>query len=623
MNDDQHVPRRARMDPDATREEAMTDQPRILGGRYQMGRVIGRGGMALVSQARDLRLGRDVAVKELRIDLAGDPTFQERFRREAQAAAGLNHLNIVSVYDTGEELDPQSQTRVPFIVMELVEGRTLRDILREGRPILPQRSLEFTVGVLDALAYSHRAGIVHRDIKPANVMLTTTGIVKVMDFGIARAVSDTSSTMTQTAAVIGTAQYLSPEQARGEAVDARSDIYSAGCLLYELLVGRPPFQGDSPVSVAYQHVREQPVRPSQLDPEVTPAMDTVVLKALTKNPDDRYATAHQMREDVTRILEGRPVTATVPLVASAGATSEQTELMPAMSPPASPTAVSQAAEQTKAPEAGSGKPKGRAKLWWTIAIVALVLIGAVAGYFLVQQQARPKQVAVPSVVNQPRAAAEAALSAVGLKPVIEEVNGPRDATEGRVIDTDPKGGTEVLEGTPIKLKVNVGPQILKIPTGLKGRTFDDAKKLLVEAGFRDASIMQVEAETESASSKPDTVLDVTPSEGSSVPSTEQIKLGVATGRANVPYVRGRTYEQAAKAMRDAGFTNVVREDQYDTTNPVGTVLSTNPDADTRTQKSDRITIIVSKGPQPSATPTPKVPSPSSSASPSPRPRENE
>ncbi|MFZ2428327.1 MAG: protein kinase, partial [Propioniciclava sp.] len=203
----------------------MTDQPRILGGRYQIGQIIGRGGMALVSKARDLRLGRDVAVTELRIDLAGDPTFQERFRREAQAAAGLNHPNIVSVYDTGEETDPHSETRVPFIVMELVEGRTLRDILREGRPLLPQRSLEFTVGVLDALAYSHKAGIVHRDIKPANVMLTTTGAVKVMDFGIARAVSDTFSTMTQTAAVIGTAQYLSPEQARGETVDARSDIY--------------------------------------------------------------------------------------------------------------------------------------------------------------------------------------------------------------------------------------------------------------------------------------------------------------------------------------------------------------------------------------------------------------
>ena len=234
-----------------------------------MGELLGRGGMAEVHRALDLRLGRAVAVKELRADLATDPTFQARFRREAQSAAGLNHPTIVAVYDTGEETNPVTGTSIPYIVMELVEGQTLRDVLREGRKLLPERALELTVGVLDALSYSHKAGIVHRDIKPANVMLTPTGQVKVMDFGIARAVADTSATMTQTAAVIGTAQYLSPEQARGETVDARSDIYSAGCLLYELLVGRPPFVGDSPVSVAYQHVREQPVPPSQLDPEIT------------------------------------------------------------------------------------------------------------------------------------------------------------------------------------------------------------------------------------------------------------------------------------------------------------------------------------------------------------------
>ena len=257
----------------------MTDQ-RLLGDRYEVNEVLGRGGMATVRSARDRPFGRDVAVKELRAGLASDPTFQERFRREAQASGNLNHPNIVSVYDTGEAKDPTSGVSVPYIVMELVKGRTLRDILRDGRPILPRRALEFTVGVLDALAYSHAAGIVHRDIKPANVMITTAGNVKVMDFGIARAVSDTSSTMTQTAAVIGTAQYLSPEQARGETVDARSDLYSTGCLLYELLVGRPPFTGDSPVSVAYQHVREAPVPPSTLDPEVTPGMDAVVLLSL-------------------------------------------------------------------------------------------------------------------------------------------------------------------------------------------------------------------------------------------------------------------------------------------------------------------------------------------------------
>ena len=214
----------------------MTSQPKLVGGRYELGELLGRGGMAEVHRALDLRLGRPVAVKELRADLASDPTFQARFRREAQSAAGLNQPTIVAVYDTGEETNPTTGQSIPYIVMELVEGQTLREILREGRKLLPERALEITTGVLDALSYSHKAGIVHRDIKPANVMLTPNGQVKVMDFGIARAVADTSATMTATAAVIGTAQYLSPEQARGETVDARSDIYSAGCLLYELLV---------------------------------------------------------------------------------------------------------------------------------------------------------------------------------------------------------------------------------------------------------------------------------------------------------------------------------------------------------------------------------------------------
>jgi len=255
-----------------------------LSGRYELQNLIGRGGMADVWKARDHRLGRDVAVKKLRTDLASDDTFQARFQREAQSAARLNHPNIAAVYDTGETKDPATGLPVPFIVMELIDGHTLRDVLRDGRKILPRRALEFTQGVLDALSYSHAAGIVHRDIKPANVMLTREGYVKVMDFGIARAVADTSATMTQTAAVIGTAQYLSPEQARGENVDNRADIYATGCLLYELLVGRPPFIGDSPVSVAYQHVREVPAPPSSLDAEIPHQMDAITLKALAKDP---------------------------------------------------------------------------------------------------------------------------------------------------------------------------------------------------------------------------------------------------------------------------------------------------------------------------------------------------
>src|SRR5881392_1578776 len=274
-------------------------QPRLLGGRYELDGIVGRGGMAEVFRARDIRLDRVVAVKTLRDDLARDATFQARFRREAQSAASLNNPSIVAVYDTGEDMSEPSH--VPYIVMEYVDGRTLRDLLRDDRRLLPERALEITDGVLRALDYSHRNG-----------MLTRTGEVKVMDFGIARAVSDAQATMTQTAQVIGTAQYLSPEQARGERVDSRSDLYSTGCLLYELLTGRPPFTGDSPVAIAYQHVRENPVPPSRVDPDVPPWADAIVLKAMAKSPADRYQTAADMRADLQRAASGMPVAAAPP-----------------------------------------------------------------------------------------------------------------------------------------------------------------------------------------------------------------------------------------------------------------------------------------------------------------------
>ena len=275
-----------------------------VGGRYELQRPIGRGTTATVWHARDSLLDRDVAILQLRPELAADGIFQALFRKEAQAAAVLNHPNIVAVLETGEDDHPDSDSPIPYIVMELVVGHTLREILRTGRRILVVKSLEFTSEILSALSYSHKAGIIHRDVKPSNVILTETGVVKVMDFGIARALAETSHTMTQTAAVVGTAQYLSPEQARGESADARADIYSTGCLLYELLVGRPPFQGDSPVNVVLQHVSELPVPPSQLDEMVTSAMDAVVLKALSKAPANRYQTAADMQTDVSRILSG-------------------------------------------------------------------------------------------------------------------------------------------------------------------------------------------------------------------------------------------------------------------------------------------------------------------------------
>src|SRR3954469_2178753 len=292
--------------------DLVNDSPRVLGNRYEVGELLGRGGMAEVHLGRDARLGRTVAIKLLRTDLARDSTFQARFRREAQSAAALNHPAIVAVYDTGEEQIVESGGGVfnlPYIVMEHIEGRTLRDVLAEGHHLDVDSALDIITGVLTALEYSHRIGIVHRDIKPANVMLTPIGDVKVMDFGIARAMSDASSTMTQTQAVIGTAQYLSPEQARGETVDARSDLYSAGCLLYELLTGRPPFVADSPVAVAYQHVREEPQPPSVHNPAVPEPVDRIVLHALAKDRESRYQSADEFRGDIEAALGGRPVSA--------------------------------------------------------------------------------------------------------------------------------------------------------------------------------------------------------------------------------------------------------------------------------------------------------------------------
>ena len=369
-------------------------EPHRIGGRYEVGELLGRGGMAEVRKGTDVRLGRTVAIKRLRTDLASDATFQARFRREAQSAASLNHPAIVSVYDTGEEMSTDgSNVAQPYIVMEYVAGRTLRDILREGRKILPERALEITSGVLAALDYSHRAGIIHRDIKPGNVMLTPSGDVKVMDFGIARAVSDASSTMTQTAAVVGTAQYLSPEQARGETVDSRSDVYSTGCLLYELLTGRPPFVGDSPVSVAYQHVREQAQPPSSLDEDLTPEIDAIVMKSLAKNVGDRYPSAAAMKADIDRYLAGQPVQA--PAVAAVAA--------PTGSSPPTPRHPGHRRGRPRTTRSPSASAADRIIL---LLLLLLALIAAALVFGPKLFESAPEQQSVPTITGLTRAQAE-------------------------------------------------------------------------------------------------------------------------------------------------------------------------------------------------------------------------
>jgi beta-lactam-binding protein with PASTA domain/tRNA A-37 threonylcarbamoyl transferase component Bud32 len=592
----------------------MTGDPKTVGGRYELGDLLGRGGMAEVRYAVDTRLGRPVAVKQLRTDLASDPTFQARFRREAQSAAGLNHPTIVAVYDTGEETDPTTGVSIPYIVMELVEGQTLRDVLRDGRKILPERALELTQGVLDALSYSHKAGIIHRDIKPANVMLTPTGGVKVMDFGIARAVADTSATMTQTAAVIGTAQYLSPEQARGETVDARSDIYSAGCLLYELLVGRPPFVGESPVSVAYQHVREMPVPPSRLDPVITPDIDAITLKALAKDPDDRYQSAREMKADLTRVLAGQQATAVVPRV------SEQDQATRLVSPvPAASTAV---ATESTTDENGEEPRKRRVGLALFIAGLIAVVLGA--GGYALYQMTRPtapppvEMVQVPSVIGFTKAPAESTLRNAKLVPEFKNVNGPDDNTVDTAISQTPPGDNQVAANSTVTVAINVGPKMAKVPNGLVGKDVDDAKKALESADF---TVKVQDAQTEPADAKKDEVLTVEPAEGESAPLGSEVVLTVATGQSEVPNFIGSSRQRAEDDAKAAGFdTPSFTEKESD--QPAGTVIEQDPKAGTKVSRNTDIKLTVaipkpepSPAPEPSSTNAPPVPTPTPSGDP--------
>lgn len=553
----------------------MSDSATWLGGRYELLSVIGRGGMAEVWKARDHRLGRDVAVKRLRVDLASDDTFQARFQREAQSAAGLNHPNIVSVYDTGETTDPTTKLPVPYIVMELVEGHTLREVLHDGRKILPRRALEFTEGVLDALAYSHAAGIIHRDIKPANVMLTHDGTVKVMDFGIARAVADTSATMTQTAAVIGTAQYLSPEQARGETVDNRADIYATGCLLYELLCGRPPFIGDSPVSVAYQHVREIPAPPSSLDAEITPAMDAITLKALAKSPDDRYRTAKDMRDDISRVLSGQqPLALLERSEVGPDSDEESTRLIPATSAvaaasnpaqntPTRTATTSDSPARTAPDEAGETEPERPRRrrflvLWIVLALLVLSLLGYGVYRVVDANPSAPsstvQMVKVPAVKGLSADGATSTLENYGLRTKVVHVRQAAD-TANQVVSQSPVAGSSVAKGSTVTITVNDGPKQLTIPSGIVGMTEAKAKEALKQAGFADSAITTKadDPKTESTTAKKGEVTAVSPDAGSTVDDGTTVTLTIATGTSIVPDLTGQTVKAAEQEAQAAGF----------------------------------------------------------------------
>jgi eukaryotic-like serine/threonine-protein kinase len=583
--------------------------PRLLGSRYEIGETLGYGGMAEVHLGRDVRLGREVAVKILRADLARDPSFQTRFRREAQAAASLNHPAIVAVYDSGEEITgPNGST--PYIVMEYVEGRTLRDILKTEGRIMPRRAMEIVADVCAALDFSHRNGIVHRDVKPGNVMITSTGAVKVMDFGIARAVADAGATVTATAAVIGTAQYLSPEQARGENVDARSDVYSTGCLLYELLTGHPPFTGDSPVAVAYQHVREMAPPPSSANPDVPPALDAIVMKALAKNPANRYQTAAEMRADLIRAINGRPVAAEPVLMED-----ERTTILggpPTMAPGGGyggpPYGAAYTGTQMRVPE---DERRGRRAVGWIALALAVLLVFVLAAFLTSRLLNRSDKanIKVPALIGKTRTQAEQAIQDAGLTVGTVATAASSPDQKNKVIGQDPQSGFLLKANDKVNLTIGGGPATVTVPP-LAGETFDTASQQLHDLKLVP---VRVDADNQAPAGQ---VLNTDPKAGSPVTEGQQIKVMVSTGKIPIPDVTGKSEADARAALNHQGFLNVVSKVQVPPDDfAAGTVFRTDPAAGSKAPPDQQITLFVAKEKPPPPTTTSPSPSPSPSGSP--------
>ncbi|WP_103384572.1 Stk1 family PASTA domain-containing Ser/Thr kinase [Pseudonocardia dioxanivorans] len=556
--------------------------PRLLSERYELGDTLGYGGMSEVHRGLDTRLGRDVAVKVLRADLARDPQFQLRFRREAQNAAALNHPAIVAVYDTGEttsEFGP-----LPYIVMEFVDGHTLREIVKTQGPLDQGRVLDVMADVCAALDFSHRHNIIHRDVKPANIMINTAGAVKVMDFGIARALGE-GQNVTQTAAVIGTAQYLSPEQARGEAVDARSDVYAAGCVLFELLTGDPPFTGDTPVAVAYQHVREDPRHPSALNPAVPPELDAIVLKALSKNPANRYQSAAEMRADLIRVRNGQRPQA--PLVMS---DDERTALLAANA--TTPTRrIGGAGRHTLPPDAVPAwrdeepPPRTGRKIAIVVGIVAVLALIAFVAYQFFGGPPSPKQVTVPDVVGQQQEAARTAVINAGLRADIEQTASTPDQVN-KVVKTDPAGNTQIAENSTVKIFIGSGPAQSAVPP-IVGLSVSDAQAQLQERGLTLGQ--QTEQET-SDPSMVGKIISSNPAPGTNADAGTPVAVVVGKQPSNVsvPDVTGQDADSARSALTKAGFQVQVQGD----TSGDAVVTGMNPSAGTKVAKGTTVTITM-------------------------------
>ena len=506
----------------------------LLNNRYALGEMIGTGGMADVYIGDDTRLNRKVAIKVLRRDLARDPSFVARFKKEALAAGGLNHPGIVAVYDSGDENDS------PYIVMELISGQTLRQVMQQG--LIPQgRALEIIEGILQALEYSHKESIVHRDIKPGNIMITDSGDIKVMDFGIARATDDIGATMTNTWNVIGTAQYLSPEQATGELADGRSDLYSLGCLMYELLTGRPPFTGDTPVSIAYQHV-SSPITPaSQVKPGLSTDIDRMLEVVLSKDPNNRYQDASAMLADLQRVIKGEPVTTKIQKIF----------------------------------------PRRKLLSAITAVVAAVVLVGA--GVFF--SGGNTALYPVPNVVGLTEAEARALLSDFNVN--VSSAPDPRIPIN-RVASQIPLATSTAAKGSSVTLTVSSGPGNTTVPTGLIGIELEEARNILTAAGLVIAQTQPIDSDQ-----APGVVLKVTPEAGTNIVAGSGVVLQIASGNVQVPSLVGVSEIQAKTLLAQAGF--LVREIYaFDAAQELGTVLAQAPEAGATRIIGSSVTITINK-----------------------------
>ena len=512
---------------------------KVFGNRYEIGEMIGTGGMADVYIGEDQRLSRKVAVKVLRSDLARDPSFVARFRKEALAAAGLNHPGIVAVYDSGEE------GANSYIVMELVTGHTLREEISKSTPLTVDRSLEIIEGVLAALSYSHSNGIIHRDIKPGNIMLTDSGDVKVMDFGIARAMDDIGATMTSTWSVVGTAQYLSPEQATGEAADLRSDIYSVGCLLYELVSGQPPFTGDTPVAIAYQHVSSDFPLPSAIKPGLDENIDKIITVALAKNPEDRYQSAEMMLADIQRAIRGQDVTTKIRRII----------------------------------------PRRNFFVMGGVLSIFILLITFAVNSF--NSSAPAPSLQIPNVIGLTQSAAEELLA--GYNVDIQRAPDSR-IPKDRVASQLPLATTRAPKGSSVTLTISDGPGDTTVPTTIVGMSLEEARNELSAAGLLITKIVPVDSNSQTG-----TVLKITPDAGSIIKAGSGVELEIASGSLKVPALLDLTGIEAQTILTQAGF--LVKEiSAYDEAKPVGVVLAQAPAAGTTLIIGSSVAITVNKKP---------------------------